>query len=188
MPPVEVLADAHPALDPVGVGVADRVHPEAGVAFPAESPFRDRVLHQVGHVDDQQRLVVGGASIEVVDDPAAKVALQFLVAQPQVNQQRLAHQIVQRHAIPDRLGHGQLAQLLVGRIALAARKHRSEQVRGRVPGDRGDAQRGHPHVFQLSVSEPVDQRPENLRALQVGLGVPGRVGAGGVGRERESQR
>ncbi len=118
-------------LDPGVVARADAVDPEAGVAWPAETPSQQRVLDQMSHVDDQQRLAAERAGVEVVDDPAAQVALQLGIAQPQISQQHLACELVQGDAVPDRLGDSQLGQLVVLGIGIRVPQHRAEQLGGR---------------------------------------------------------
>ncbi len=179
MPPVDVLANPQTLFEVIGVKRPDRVDSEPGIALPAETPLRHRVVHQVGHVDHEQWLVVGGVLVEVIDNPAAQEALKLEVAQPQIYQQRLAHKLVQGHPVAKRLGDCQVAQLLIG--------GRTQQLRGRGPGDRRDAQRGHPHVSQLSVGQPVDQRAQYLRSPQV-VRTPAGVGAGRLGGERQGER
>jgi hypothetical protein len=72
----------------------------------------------------------------MVDDPAAELTLVLLVAPAEVRVQRLAHQLVQRQPVGERLAERQRAQPLIRRTGVAVRKHSAEQLDRRHPRDR----------------------------------------------------
>jgi hypothetical protein len=82
--PLRVLLSARMHRDGVGVSRPHRVDPDGDAVAPAEAPAQQRVVHQVGHVDHQRLLAAEGPPVQVVSDPAADVALQIGVPQPQV--------------------------------------------------------------------------------------------------------
>ena len=156
-------------------------------SLPAVAPPDRRVLDQVGQIDGEQDPALDRPPVEVVRDGSPEHALPLGIPASQVGVHRLAHQLVQRQPVAQRLGEAPGCEPFERLHRVGARKHVAEEVHGGHPRRGRHAERPSVGRVDLGVGQPADQGPDHGRALDGVVGVPSLGLAGGVRAEGEGE-
>jgi hypothetical protein len=142
----------------------------------------------VGEIDGQQGPAVHRPLVQVIGDAPPQHTLALGIAAPQVRVHHLAHQLVQRQALSERLREAARRKPRERLVGIHAGEHITQEIDG------GDARRGR-HAersevegVQLGVRKPADQRLQHARALDRVVGAPFRRSAHRVRAEGQGQR
>ena len=102
-------------------------------SLPAVTPPDRGVLDQVGQIDGEQDPALDRPPVEVVGDGSPEHPLPLGVPAPQVGVHRLAHQLVQRQPVAQRLGKAPGCKPLERLHRVGAGQHVAQEVHGGHP-------------------------------------------------------